>query len=250
MTELHQADIAFQANLYNDPNPSRRWLHTVRREWVQQKLVQYTPAPGIRVIEIGVGAGIYTRQLAARGAKIYAVDINPDFLNAVRDLPDIMISCGDATRGVSLDSHDLALCSEVLEHVVPQDSLRLLHTLYHAVRPGGHVILTTPQRTSTMERFVRLLQYRPFLALARAIYGKVDELGHINVLSDRELMAQLQAVGFEVVECTKRALYLPVLAEVGGRPGQAIAAFLERPLRNSVLSGLLWTQAYVLRRPA
>lgn len=246
--QARQSDLAFQASLYTDPNPSRRWLHNSRREWVMDRIIQYTPGPGVRAFEIGPGCGIFTRLMAARGCRIFAVDINVDFLSNVSDIPDIMVSCTDATRHVEAYPRDLVVCSEVLEHVFPDESPGMLRTIRDALAPGGVAIVTTPQATSTMERFVRLLQYRPMMALARRIYGKVDDLGHINVLTARALGEQFRAAGLEVVESTQIALYLPVLAEFGGRFGQKVAAFLERRLRGTTLSGLLWTQAYVLRR--
>jgi 2-polyprenyl-3-methyl-5-hydroxy-6-metoxy-1,4-benzoquinol methylase len=245
-----QADIGFQENLYNDANPTRRWLHTSRRQWVSAQLAKYTATPGTRVFEVGVGAGIYTRLMSNQQCEIFAVDINADFLNAVSLLPGVMVSCCDATRDIQARNYDLGLCSEVLEHVRPEDSRGMLRCLYQSVKPGGIVILTTPQRTSTMETFIRLLQFRPFMALAKMIYGQVDDLGHINVLSARELQTQLKQTGFNIIEHTQLALYLPVLAEFGGSFGQRTAAFLARCLRGTCLSGLLWTQAYVLRRLA
>lgn len=246
---LTQGDIAFQLNLYQDPNPTRRYLHTVRREWVAGRLAKYTQTVGMRVLEVGVGAGIYTRILSERGCEVFAIDINADFLNGVAHLPGVMVCCTDATRRVPASGYALALCSEVLEHVDPEASTGMLRTLFDGIKPGGIVVLTTPQRTSTMETFIRLLAFRPFMALAKMIYGTVDDLGHINVLRAGELQKQLLETGFEIVEHTQLSLYLPVLAEFGGNFGQRIAQFLERRMRGTFLSGLLWTQAYVLRRP-
>ena len=245
-----QGDIAFQTNLYNDPNPSRRHLHTTRRNWVTRELSRYTRVPGTSVVEVGVGAGIYTRLLADRECRIMAIDINTDFLNNICDLPDVTVMCADATRDLGLRDYDVALCSEVLEHVPPAESMGMLATLYRSVRPGGIVILTTPQRMSTMETMVRTLRFPPMLALARRIYGQVDDLGHINVMRGSALRAQVLATGFEIVQNTQVALYLPLLAEFGGEAGKRIATVLERWITDTVFSALLWQQCFVLRRPA
>jgi hypothetical protein len=83
------------------------------------------------------------------------------------------------------------------------------------------------------------------------LYGTVDELGHINLLTRGALQRQFRQVGFQVVEQHLNGLYVPVVAEFGGRAGQKVAAALATALRRvPVLSGLLWTQCYVLKRPA
>ena len=36
VAELRQEHIDFQSNLYESSNPTRRWLHNARRNWVQR----------------------------------------------------------------------------------------------------------------------------------------------------------------------------------------------------------------------
>lgn len=249
--ELRQQDLDFQANLYHDPNPTRSWLHNTRRDWVLDALDRHTPNRKESVLEIGVGCGTFTRHLSERGCSVMAVDVNPNFLNAVALLPRVSVSEADASASLRLTGYDLALCSEVLEHVEPSKSSMMMLNIHRALKPGGILVLTTPQPHSTVEIAARLLRFRPLLALAKRVYGSVDELGHANLLAPEQLRRQLRDIGFEIVETTRRALYIPLLAEFCGRPGQAVQAALERVLRNvPLLSGLLWTQCYVLRKPA
>ncbi len=245
---LAQSDVAFQANLYSDPNPTRRWLHTTRREWVTAALDAQIAPGARRVLEVGVGAGLFTRHLSSQGCQILAVDINPTFLAGVAALPGVITHQGDLCE-LDAEGFDLALCSEVLEHLPPNRSQIALQKLCQALRPGGVLVLTTPQAYSTAELFGRLLSLRPMLALAKHIYGTTADLGHTNRLTRSALQAQLRAAGFAIEAEARRALYIPVLAEVGGRPAQAAAAALERVIRDApILSALVWTQCYVLRR--
>jgi len=68
---------------------------------------------------------------------------------------------------------------------------------------------TTPQPHSTVEIAARLLRFHALLALARRIYGSVDDLGHINLLTPTALRLQLKDLGFEILESTRRGLYIP-----------------------------------------
>lgn len=245
-----QGDVEFQRRLYDDPNPTRRGLHSSRRDWVLSQARANSRA-GDRVLEVGVGCGVFTEALAEAGRRVSAVDINPAFLDNVAALDAVDTHLKDATRPLELGDHDLAICSEVLEHVPPDRSQAMLTSLHDALRPGGTLILTTPQRFATVELMARLFRFRPILALARRLYGSADELGHINLLTAGQLERQIAAAGFTIAERRRFGFYLPVIAEFAGRPGAALLRGMEGAIRPlPVVRGLLWTQAYVLRRAA
>lgn len=246
-SDARQNHIAFQANLYADPNPTRRGLHGTRRSWVEAALDEYVK-PGTKVIEIGVGCGIFTRFLSKTGADVTAIDINPDFIHGVSSLPNLTGHVRDATRPLGVKNQDVALSSEVLEHVPADRSVDMLKSIRAAMKPGGIFVLTTPQRYATMELMARLLTFRPVLALARRIYGSVDELGHINLLTAPALRRQLAAAGFKIEREARFGFYLPVIADFGGKAGHRVLVAVERAIGHvPVLRGLLWTQAYVLK---
>jgi SAM-dependent methyltransferase len=245
-----QGDVEFQRALYEDANATRRGLHRARRDWVlDQALTQ--SKKGDRVLEVGVGCGIFTERLSAEGRKVSAVDINPAFLDNVSALKSVEVYRKDATQPLELGQHDLAICSEVLEHVPPERSQAMLDSLFGALKPGGILILTTPQRYSMVELGARLLQFGPLLALARKLYGSAEELGHINLLTVGALEDQLKKSGFEVRQLRRFGFYLPIVAEFGGRGGAGLLQGSGELLAKvPLLRDLLWTQGWVLTRPA
>lgn len=243
-----QGDVEFQRRLYTDPNPTRRGLHSTRRDWVLGEALAAS-APGDRVLEVGVGCGVFTEALAAAGRKVTAVDINPAFLDNVASLDAVATHLKDATLPLELGEHDLAICSEVLEHVPRERSQAMLGTLFGALRPGGTLVLTTPQRYASVELVARLFRFKPILALARKLYGSADELGHINLLTAGQLAEQIKRAGFKPQKSRRFGFYLPVIAEFGGRPGASILRAVESAIRPvPVVRGLLWTQGWVLKR--
>jgi 2-polyprenyl-3-methyl-5-hydroxy-6-metoxy-1,4-benzoquinol methylase len=244
-----QGEIAFQARLYTDPNPTRRGLHLDRRAWVETVAAPHV-GPGRTALEVGIGCGVFTRFLAERGATVTAIDINQAFLDGVAGVAGITTINADATRPLPIAPVDFALCSEVLEHVPSDRSLAMLHSLHAALKPGGHLLLTTPQRFATVELMARLFRIPLVLALARRIYGTAEELGHINLLTQAQLGEQLAAAGFEIIRHDRFGFYLPVIAEFGGTAGRTLLRGIERLIRPIPgLRGLIWTQAYLLRRP-
>lgn len=245
---LEQGDVAFQRGLYEDRNPTRRWLHRTRRDWLLARIAAHA-RPGDRVAEVGVGCGIFTEAMAGMGLKVTAIDIHQPFLDNIAGLEGVAAFRHDATTPGTFGGHRLVVCSEVLEHVPPARSQAMVDNLVGLLEPGGLLILTTPQRYAVVEMVVRLFRFRVVLALARLIYGDAQPLGHINVLTHGELSRQLARAGAEIVEQDRFGLYLPLVAEAGGRAGQTLLAALT-PLFRALpgLRALLWTQGWVVRR--
>lgn len=245
-----QGEVEFQRQLYEDGNATRRGLHRTRRDWVLGEAMNHSQ-PGDRVLEVGVGCGVFTEALSEAGRRVSAVDINPAFLDNVAGLDAVDTHLKDATRPLGLGDHDLAICTEVIEHVPPAASQAMLDTLFGALRPGGVLILSTPQRYATVELVARLFKFPLVLALARKLYGSAEELGHINLLTAGQLRAQIEQAGFAVESSRRFGFYLPAIAEFGGAAGAATLRTLEKLIRPlPVVRGLLWTQGWVLRRPA
>ncbi len=141
---------------------------------------------------------------------------------------------------------DLILCSEVIEHI--PDSGAALRSMHRLLRPGGRLVLTTPQRYSPLELAARIATRPGIVELVRWVYREpILELGHINLLTRRQMEDQLSAASFEIQERHLSGLYLPLVAEFGGQRALALERRLEARLRESRLSGLLWTQCYILQ---
>lgn len=242
------ARVALQRSLYSSRNPTRRYLHSVRRDWV----FRYIEERGEQgtVVEIGPGAGVYLSKLAARAQQVIALDIDRAYLRAARADTAVDVAWLQADlRALPLaaQSVDLMLCSEVLEHI--EDSAALIQAMASLLRPDGTLILTTPQPFSPLEVLGKIAFLPGVIHVLRWIYQEpIEPTGHINLIGPRDLQAQFARAGLRVERCEYLGMYLPVIAEFGGDWGQRLLARLERTLRATPLRALLWTQCYVLRR--
>lgn len=248
--------VTLQRTLYQSRNPTRRYLHCARRDWVQRMIQRCAKARlgGIGV-EIGPGSGVYLAMLATATAQVLAVDREYAYLRAARDLATDA-NGGSSTSYVQGDlrqpplapaSVDLLLCSEVIEHV--EDSPALLQALADLLAPGGRLILTTPQPLSPLELLGKIAFLPGVIHLLRWIYREpVEPTGHINLLSRRRLENQISDAGLTVIRRDVLGLYLPVIAEFGGVWGQRLLARLEPVFRRPLLRSLLWTQCYLVQR--
>jgi SAM-dependent methyltransferase len=237
--------------LYNSSNPTRRWLHCTRRDWIIDRIRAQARREAGRAIEIGFGAGVYLPTLAGCFSKVVATDLDQAHLDHAQPLlgryANLELVADDITNSrLPAGAFDLVLCSEVLEHI--PGTPRVLAGIHRLLKPGGLLLLSTPQRYSLME-FACTVAFLPgVINIVRRIYNEpVFETGHINLSPAGALRASLTAAGFTISEEFKSGLYIPLLAEFGGRTGLHLAQWLEERIRRGPLSFALWTQYYLAR---
>jgi SAM-dependent methyltransferase len=242
--------LQLQQTLYQSRNPTRRWLHCSRRDWVVSQLQQVGPVE--RALEVGPGSGVYLPALCAQAEQVDASDIHPEYLQAAQALcaRHSNLQCmRDDIRQTRLPArqYSLVLCSEVIEHL--PDSAAALSNMAALLSDDGVLILTTPQRYSPLELCAQVAFLPGVVQLVRWIYGEpVEPTGHINLLSASALGQQFERTGLVAQSSYRCGFYLPLLAEFGGVWGQRLLARCARWLARGRFAGLLWTQCYVLRR--
>jgi 2-polyprenyl-3-methyl-5-hydroxy-6-metoxy-1,4-benzoquinol methylase len=248
-----KADVVdHQRSLYRSKNVTRRWLHTSRRDWIVSSIERHWPPGALRVLEVGPGSGIYLPVLSSKAREVFAMDIEEKYLENARllqnECPNITLLKDDiTTTRFEAGSFDLILCSEVIEHLA--DSRSALRNLNALLRPGGILILSTPQRYSLLELTGKVALSGPLIGLTRLIYREpVLDPGHINLLTESECIEQITAAKFAIVERHKTGLYLPLVAEFGGTAALSLEKWLEAKINCTPLDFALWTQYYVLRR--
>jgi len=241
--------VEHQQTLYRSRNPTRRWLHGSRRDWIISGIDRHCPVHARQVLEVGPGSGLYLPTLASKAKECFATDIEEGYLTSARGLQDRYSNLRvvrDDISATSLEaaSFDFILCSEVIEHLA--DSRAALRNMARLLRPGGTLLLSTPQRYSVVELVARVALSPPLIGLARLVYREpVLELGHINLLSERECTSQIVGAGLGILERHKAGLYLPFVAEFMGGAGLAFEKWLEARIVASPLDFILWTQYYV-----
>jgi 2-polyprenyl-3-methyl-5-hydroxy-6-metoxy-1,4-benzoquinol methylase len=241
--------LALQRALYESRNPTRRWLHCTRRDWIAARLTRLAADCRGAALEIGPGSGVYVPLLARLFDRVTVSDVHDAYLDAARVLaaahPNVTVVQDDIRRpALPRASFDVVLCTEVIEHVA--ESRAALAGMRRLLRPGGVLLLSTPQRYSPLEVCSKLAFLPVVIDLVRLVYREpILPTGHVNLMTAAEMRRQLAEAGFALRESHTSGLYLPVLAEAGGEPARRLAAWLERRIRGGPLQWLLWTQYYV-----
>ena len=145
------AKFEAMAQRWWDPAGDFRPLHDlnpVRIDYIEAR----AGLAGRRVVDVGCGGGIASEAMAQRGGQVTGIDLARGPLEVAR-LHAIESGVAAEYRLMSVDqlaaetpgSYDVATCLEMLEHV-PRPS-GVVAALAQLVRPGGHVICSTINRS-------------------------------------------------------------------------------------------------------
>ena len=242
--------LELQQTLYASKNPTRRWLHSIRRDWICDALARLSKGRNDNAMEVGPGSGVYLPVMAKLFKNVTASDVEDAYLDHAKviaiDHPNLHVIADDIiSPKIPEKTFDLILCSEVVEHIAQSE--QAISGMRKLLKPSGTLILSTPQKYSPLELAAKIAFLPWIIDLVRMIYGEaIIKTGHINLMTEKEIMRQLTKSGFKIIEKHKSGFYIPLISEFTGNVGLKLEKWLESRLRNlPVLSGLLWTQYYI-----
>ncbi len=176
-----------------------------------QRLRAWPVAPRGRILD--VGCGISTQAEMLHAFAYVGADLNRVRLEfGARGHAWARYAAQSVTNlGFASHAFDAVLCLEVVEHLPPEAHLGLVLELLRVLRPGGLLVLTTPDGQ---------------LTTAKWIFGSKCEDSHERELSQAEVEALLRAAGARVIECSP----LANLVQPAGWLGAALAHLVaDRP---------------------
>lgn len=99
-----------------------------------------------RVLDIGCAFGWDLAELKGQAEELVGVDLNEDSINKARSTyPDIRFLQASATDlPFESDTFDVAILSEVIEHVGETNKQAVVDEAFRVLRPGGTLIFTAP----------------------------------------------------------------------------------------------------------
>lgn len=160
---------------------------------------------GLTILDIGCGDGTAAATAAPLlpGHRLIGVDWSQDALRRARTRVPYAVRGELADGGLPFrsESADAVLFSEVIEHLVDPDSA--LDEIRRVLRPGGHLMLSTPNLAAWYNRALLLAGVQPVFSEVslRGVHGRpgTEVVGHLRLYTARALREFVAASGFEVV---------------------------------------------------
>jgi len=183
--------------------------------------VEQMAGPGGHVLDVGCAQGTLGLMLAQRGLKVTLLDVreqNIEYARARHEAGDVTFVVGFlGTTCPPQKDFDVVICTEVIEHV-PAPSEFLLK-LKEKVRPGGALLLTTPNAEYVL---ANLPSYggASQTVIDEAEPNSLDGDAHRYLYTQLELTALARGAGFRI---EKHGFFLPVWLE-----GHAKTRYLHR----------------------
>lgn len=181
-------------------------------EEIRNRLSDYLPlfAGASDVIDLGCGRGEFLDLLREHGISSRGVDINHEMVEVCRERGlDVVEGDGLGFLEAAPDgSFGGLFAAQVVEHLQPDQLLRLLGLAFHRLRPGSRIVLETINPACWFAYFESYIR----------------DITHVRPVHPDTLKFLLQASGFQQVDVQYRAPYpersklqpIPIPAPIAG----------------------------------
>ena len=149
----------------------------------------------VSILDYGCGDGYWSKQFSnIRGCEITGTDYNPLRLERARKIATnpIFIEADLTKENVNLGKYDIVFCSQVIEHI--GDDLNFLINLKNHIKPGGILILGTPNEGSLGHRIRN--------------YFMNIQTDHTHFYTERKIKRKIKLAGFMIIN-TYREVFFP-----------------------------------------
>jgi 2-polyprenyl-3-methyl-5-hydroxy-6-metoxy-1,4-benzoquinol methylase len=154
--------------------------------------------PGVKVIDVGAGAGRHSFEAYRRGADITAFDMSESDMADVATMFEAMAEAGEAGRGGEAQAvvgdalalpyddgtFDVVIASEILEHVPADDAA--IAELVRVLKPGGALAVSVPRWLPEQICWLLSDEYH------------ANEGGHVRIYKASELRSKIRAQGLRL----------------------------------------------------
>jgi len=179
----------------------RAMIHgnAIQRFWHESKklaIQQLAPSEATDcILDVGCGSGVMSSYLGRGGATVVGIDSNSlaiEFATKQFARRNVRFELGFVDEDFGVDcSVDKIYCLEVIEHVCRNQARKLLANFHRLLKPGGKLLLTTPNTKSLW----------PIIEWGLDHFTSAYDLGsdeHVCMYDAQRLTEVCQGAGFRV----------------------------------------------------
>ncbi len=143
-----------------------------------------------RILDIGCSNGVFSAYLVKKGFKCYGLELDDRAIDKSKKL-GILIKKGDFLEKLPFISEmfDMIFAGEVIEHTIDDDGF--LKEVCRVLKPGGLLVLTTPNLLSLGNRILMLLGKMPRFAYAQY---------HYRIYNLQTIKDKIKQSGFQILK--------------------------------------------------
>lgn len=148
--------------------------------------------PGGALLDAGCGRGAFIKLAAPLFSRLCGTDLAAPAAEAVRALGFEAVEADvSGPLPLAADSFDACTCLDVIEHVI--DPLAALKELHRVIKPGGQLVLSTPN-IRCFRHIVKLVFSGrfPLTTTYDAVWGG----GHLHYFTRADTLQLLESAGF------------------------------------------------------
>ncbi|HBO43927.1 MAG TPA: hypothetical protein DD670_08350 [Planctomycetaceae bacterium] len=220
-----------------------QYSYIVRRTRVLDLLGQV----GGRVLDVGCGPGVFTRDLLDRGCRIVACDISQMMIEQVRtrfphEVETGVVQCHvGEIHGMDAEpeSFDAAICIGVMAYIADED--HFLRKLASLLKPGGYAVIQYSKKRSPKalhEQYVYPLLTRLKCLVAGHRQSSANWDFTLRRYHPKQFNAVMASHGLQIEDSAQFDYTLPLLSSVATRANLWFAESMERG-RRGILTSLL-----------
>jgi 2-polyprenyl-3-methyl-5-hydroxy-6-metoxy-1,4-benzoquinol methylase len=148
---------------------------------------------GASVMDAGCGTGQFLLACAknVKPKRLLGIDVFAE--NAKFDSMNLEFKRADLVEFQVNETFDVVMSDNVVEHLTPVDLITHLQSIHAALKPGGILIVLTPNRLFGPWDVTRIIDY--------SYSGTTPAQGtHVNEMNHTELIAALKCAGFSKIK--------------------------------------------------
>lgn len=150
-----------------------------------------------KLLEVGCSKGIFLHLADKKGFNVTGLDTSQyaiDFIKKNFKFKALHSEVSDA--GFQDDQFDIIVMIDVIEHL--EDPGEMLFDLYRVLKPGGIIIIDTPNETSLINR-ISFFSYFASLKLFKFLVRSNHDIEHLSYFSPLGIRILLEKYSFKIL---------------------------------------------------